>query len=177
MPIIRNALSRVLGDVVPSPEERNLQRQAKDLQKDSRKAGRHGGGAAVNLQAIQTQLSYEIVKEQRYIRLGDMAQAQKCRVVIQALQQQIAASQPMQQPYFPQMAYQADAAAVSHLCSRSSVLRHLPRLPHHATAATPVRHAACYLLYPCAAHRVHGRSASVLGPVLPNNAVMQALDG
>ena len=95
MPIIRDTLSAMLGGAIPTSDERNLRRQSERLSEDARKANKRGGGGMVNLQALQTQLSYEMVKEQRYVGCGDMRQAQQCRVVIAALQAQLASYQPM----------------------------------------------------------------------------------
>ena len=140
MPIIRNALSSVLGDTIASSDERSLRRQAERLEKDARKAGRHGSGGVnlVAMQALQTQLSYEIVKQQRYARLGDMVQAERCQGIIAALQQQLAAYQPMQQPMYQQIVYQQpmqQQQPLRHVGSRNAATI-VRDLPNHATTTT-----------------------------------------
>ena len=132
MPIIRDALSSVLGDHIASADERSLRRQAERLEKDSRKASRHGASSVVAMQALQAQVSYEIVKEQRFIRVGDTAQAARCRSIITALQQQLAAYQPVGQPYLllqQQAAYQQMQQSMSMQPGMSMATQSYPTYP------------------------------------------------
>ena len=99
MPVVRDALSSVLGDHTASTERHTVPRHTKRPEKGGRKGHRNGSSSVVAMQAMQAQLSYEIVKEQRFLRIGDTAQARRCRSVITALQDQLAAYQPVQRPY------------------------------------------------------------------------------
>ena len=85
---------KVKGDEIASPEEEALQKKLNKLHKE---VSKHPEDTAKHIQAVETEISLETIREQRLLRIGHADEAEQCKQRLAHLQQQMAQLQQQQQ--------------------------------------------------------------------------------
>ena len=92
--VVKGVHRKVKGDELASPEEEALQKKLKKLHAE---VSKHPEDTAKRIQAVETEVSLETIRQQRLLRIGHNDEAEQCRQRLAYLQQQMAQLQQQQQ--------------------------------------------------------------------------------